>query len=67
MTVSPIQDAVPRIFNRIRDQFPHDYLEGSFLPYDKNSGLLSDRYASQYQHMLRIQYEKEKAKSEGRI
>jgi len=64
MTVSPIQDAVPRIFNHIRDRFPFNPL-GSvvfFFPYDKNSGLMSDRYASQYQHMLRIQYEKEKAK-----
>jgi hypothetical protein len=69
-------NSVTRIFNHIRDKFPShlhggrfDYLgvmgtfdlRRSFLPYDDN-GMMYGRYASQYQNVLRIQYEKEKAK-----
>lgn len=61
MTVDDI--AVIRTFNNLREKFPFDPdgVRFYFFPYSMSTFIVH-RYCSSYQHMLRIQYEKEKAK-----
>jgi hypothetical protein len=63
MILERVDEAITRNFNNTRSRLGFDPLgvRYHFFPYSPIT-FMSHRYCSSYQNMLRIQYEKEKAK-----